>query len=82
MVSRQALSGTRSSLVATIPMISFSHFEWSKPQWLKSKSPLRAGFLILLEANVVGSTQVFVDRLMQMADPAFLIACQDDLAGG
>ena len=82
MVPRQALSGTRGSLVATIPMISFSHFECSKPQWLKSKSPLRAGFLILLEANVVGSTQVFVDRLMQMPYSAFLIAGENDLAGG
>ena len=81
MEPRQALSGTRSSLVATIPMISFSHFECSKPQWLKSKSPLRAGFLILLEANVVGSTQVFVNRLVQMPDPTLLIARQNDLAG-
>jgi len=68
--------------VAIIATISFSHFERSKPQWLESKSPLRAGFLILLEANVVGSTQVFVDRLVQMPDPTLLIAGENDLAGG
>ena len=38
--------------------------------------------MILLEANVVGSTQVFVDRLMQMPYSAFLIAGENDLAGG
>ena len=45
------------------------------------KAPISGAFCFLLPESVVGLTQVFVDGLMQMPDPAFLIAGENDLAG-
>ena len=46
----------------------------------EQKSPALRGFF-LWPADLVRSAQVFVDGLMQMPDPALLIAGENDLAG-
>ena len=45
-----------------------------------NKKPRIAGLFIVLAVDLVGSTQVFVDGLMQMPDPTFLIAGENDFA--
>jgi hypothetical protein len=47
---------------------------------LRVKKPRAAG-LFLWPVDLVRLAQVFVDGLMQMPDPALLIAGENDLAG-